>query len=320
MILAQYATFEQMHGYRSSLAELIQKLRPFSRESVVYVCAVIGMILKLWQRGGGDQTHYDLLVADSFDPLRGDWYRLSAHMEDPELVFHRRHLLLLMKLAVEHCPDKGIDLLNVPRHHLGTILLMANDQFHHGLYPAPDEADTDDLDKLTRVFAEFVPVAEYAGFRVENLITRSHLMMTHYAQQLHNHADYVDIPVEFEKRTGISLEDYQALVFGLFARCSSVSLSDLRSNAWVAAVRDENFYTTGVPREKISVFLGEFSASPAELRARLANARSRKRDFGANDLTVFRETPLIDEPYGRLPSDLLFVVEKFSSGPYWGLQ
>jgi hypothetical protein len=112
MPFATYATFEQMHGRKSTMAQLIDRLKPFSRESVLYACAVAGMILKLWDGPHWDRANYDLLVASFFDPLRGDWYRLSARQAEDELVFHRRQLLLIMKLAIEHCPVDGAELLD----------------------------------------------------------------------------------------------------------------------------------------------------------------------------------------------------------------
>jgi len=48
MRVATYATFEEMHGRKSSPTDLIDRLRPFSRESVLYGCAVVGMLLKIW--------------------------------------------------------------------------------------------------------------------------------------------------------------------------------------------------------------------------------------------------------------------------------
>jgi len=316
--LAQYGTFEDMHGHKSNLAELIDRVKPFSRESVIYWCAVIGMILKTWQRGEWDQTHYDYVVSQSFDSLRGDWYRASARTANPELVFHRRQLLLLMKIAVEHCPEKGIELESVPRHVLGTLLLMANDQFHHGLYPS-DDAQGGEEDKLTRVLAELIPVTEYGGSKVENVIARSHLMMTRYAKELTVHPDYIDVSAEYENQTGISLNDYEALAFALFARCSSVTLDGLRRNAWLAAVRSQNFETTGVNNDLINRFLEEFSDDAEGFKNRILKGKQKHKDFGANDLTIFREKPLIVERHGLLPTDLIFIAEKFASGPYWRL-
>jgi hypothetical protein len=318
MSFAVYATYEQMHGRKSTVEELTRLLQRFSRESVLYGCAVSGVLLKLWERGGWDRTNYDVMIGDAFEFIRGDWYKLAARLDEPELVFHRRQLLFLMKLAIEHCPATGEDLLKTGRGLFGTMLLMANDHFHYGLYPNPSGSEADSFDKISRVAAEFVPVNEYSGFRIENKLTRAHLMMTRYTNQLRGHPDFIDISAEYEKATGISLIDYEAMSFGLFVRCTvNITLEALRANAWVAAVRPENFNQTAIPSAIVQAFLGESSGTPTELLASITASRKAKRDFGANDFTVFRKKPLITEAYGSLPSDIVFITEKFETGPYW---
>src|SRR6267378_161718 len=126
MEFSVYATFEQMHGRKSSLADLAERLKPFSRTSVLYTCAATGMVLRLWDGTSWERSHYDLFLATTFDKLRGDWYRLSARSNRPELVVHRRQLLLIMKLSLDHCPEHGSDLLSSRPGYIGTILLMAN--------------------------------------------------------------------------------------------------------------------------------------------------------------------------------------------------
>ena len=64
MIITQYATFEQMHGRKSSLFELTEQLKPFSRESVLWFCAIASLALKLWDGSGWDRSNYDELVKD----------------------------------------------------------------------------------------------------------------------------------------------------------------------------------------------------------------------------------------------------------------
>jgi hypothetical protein len=96
----------------------------------LYACAVTGIILKLWERGGWEQANYDLLIDGAFEFLRGDWYKLAARLSEPELVFHRRQLLFLMKLAIEHCFAVGDDLMKAQRGLFGTMLLMASLMYH----------------------------------------------------------------------------------------------------------------------------------------------------------------------------------------------
>jgi hypothetical protein len=275
------------------------------------------MLLKLWQGADWDHVNYDLFIATTFDELRGDWYRLSAHSNEPELVVHRQQLLLLMKLAIEHCADAGHDLFTAPRGYFGTILLMANDQFHHGLYPFPQQAYADEREKVSRVLAEFVPVNEYAAFKVENRLVRSHLMMTKYTNQLAHHPDFLNVGALYRELTGMSLDDHEALTFGLFTRCNMVTLAGLQQNAALANLTKESFYKTAVPRETIRAFLSEFAAASSELKWEIENAQERKRDFGANDFTVFRKSPLVTEQNRMLPTDIVLILEKFEAGPYW---
>lgn len=298
------------------MAELVESLKPFSRTSVLYTCAVTGMVLRLWDGADWERSHYDLFLATTFDKLRGDWYRLSARTKRPELVVHRRQLLLIMKLSLDHCPEKGRDLLSAAPGYFGTILLMANDQFHYGLYPFPKSGATE-AEKVARVLAEFVPVTEFGGSRMENRIVRAHLMLTKYTHQLTDHPDFIDVAMLNEELTGVSLTDHEALTFGLFSRCNMVTLQGLQQNPWLAVLKEENFYTTAIPRGTIHAFFSELASTQAELRSEIARGREMKQDYGANDFTVFRKTPLIADRFGMIPADVLFVLEKFETGPYW---
>ena len=306
-----YATFEVMHGRKSTVEELISALNRYSRESILYLCSAIGMILKLWQ-GAEDHTHYELLIRAVFEPLRGDWYCLSPQTRNRDIVFHRRQLLLIMKLAIEHCPANGYDIFNEKPGLFGTICLMASDQFHYSLLASSSTSKLIDRDKIMRVLTEFVPVLEYGSSRPESRIVRSHIMITNHANGLRDDPDFIDIAGAFENQVKISLEDYETMAFGLFSRCATVDLSALQKNERAAAVREENFHTTAVPRDITKRFLSELKISP-----RQAVERIHSRDFGANDFTVFRDKPLLVEDYGMLPVDVLFLLEKFAQGPYW---
>jgi hypothetical protein len=160
MILATYSTFQQMHGRKSSLEELTDWLRPYSRESILSLCSFISTLLKLWDATSPDLARYDHAISCAFEWLRGDWYKLAARLSEPEFVFHRRQLLLISKLAILHCPETGFDIWRVPPGPFGTILLMANDQFHYDLALG---AGTNELDKIKRLFAELIPVGEGRG-------------------------------------------------------------------------------------------------------------------------------------------------------------
>jgi hypothetical protein len=318
MQIRTYATFKEMHGYESTLDDLISRLRPFSRKSVLFACSVTGIILQLWKGNDWAKELYAWTIDEVFDPLRADWYKLAFKAGEHELVFHRRQLLLLLKLAVEHCPEHGLDLMRAPRWVFGTILLMANDQFHFGLFPNPAADENDEYDKISRLVAEFIPINEFGASAWEFRITRSHLLMTRYTNQLRGHRDFIDIPAEYERLSGLALPDYEALTFGLLARITVMMTFDaLRRNTGVAVIRPENFGTTIVPRPTIDAFLREYASTSQELLAAIRRARANGKDFGTNDFTELKKRPLISGGYGSLATDVNLVIAKFDAGPYW---
>lgn len=80
-----YATFEEMHGYESTLEQLINKLKPFSRSSVLFACSVTGIMLKLWKGDEWEKSLYARAINEVFDPLRGDWYNSLRKKTQPHL-------------------------------------------------------------------------------------------------------------------------------------------------------------------------------------------------------------------------------------------
>jgi len=310
MILSTYATFEQMHGRKSSEQELIEKLSPFSRESVVSLCSYISMLLKLWERNIFDLNRYDHLISCAFEDIRGSWYKISARFPEPEFVFHRRQLLFITKLAILNCPEIGLDVWKAPPGYFGTILLMASDHFHYDLFHS---AQIDEIDSIKRLFTEFISVNESAAFITEFKIIRSHLMLKHSCR-LANHPEFIDIPTKFRKAKGLCLDDYQSLCFGLFAKCATLSLESFQRGAAAFTFNRKDFETMAIDKNSAALFLEEISATPEFLSTRI-----KKKDYGANDLTELRRRPFYSGHHGRFPIDLLFLVEKFESGPYWAI-
>src|SRR3974390_2039482 len=147
MRFSTYAAFERMHGRKSTIAELIALLQNYSRESVLYFSSVIGTTLKLWE-GEPDPTYYELVMRAIFEFLRADWYSLAYRRGHDDVVIHRRQLLLIMKLAVQHCPEHGLEVLQDTPGRFGTICLMANDQFHYNLLASASKDKMVDRDKI----------------------------------------------------------------------------------------------------------------------------------------------------------------------------
>jgi hypothetical protein len=74
----------------------------------------------------------------------------------------------------------------------------------------------------------------------------------------------------------------------------------------------QHFHAMAMSKESIKLFLKEITTTPESLADRI-----KQRDYGSNDFTELRKRPLILASAGYLPFDILFLVEKFESGPYW---
>lgn len=309
MTYATFETFEVMFGRKSSLSELINLLRLFSRRSVLHTCATIAVLLRLWERKP-DLQHYDHPVSIFFPWILADCYKWSSRQTPPAYVFHRRQLLFIMKLAILNCPEQGRDIASTRPGLFGFVLLMANDHFYYGLYC--QERVTSKRDNLARLVAEFVPISEAAGFEIKNWLTRSHLMLTEHVKRSEGNRDFIDIAAEYAELTGLSLIEHEAICFSLFAKWSTLEFEQIRANPGLMWLGRNEFRQTALPPEKVNSLLTQVTADTTQLHMAFSEI-----NIGANDFTDFRERPLLRHHVMTIPSDLLFVVEKFQSGPYW---
>ena len=167
--LAVYETFENVYGRKSSFDELVAEVSVFSQQSMLWVCATIVAGMQLWNRVGNQPAGvYETLVKLYFDQaLMG---RLLGHFwtTNPRyILFHRRQILLIAKLALLHCKSSGMDARrNADR--IGSILLKANDQLDHGLLRELSETGTSPStrDDYSRIVTEMV--ATGGGFLASN--------------------------------------------------------------------------------------------------------------------------------------------------------
>jgi len=317
--LAVYETFEEVFGRRSTLDELIHEIRSFSQQSVLWVCATIVTGLQLWDKIDPQPAVYARFLALFVDDdlrsrlVAGYWSRPKR------LLFHRRQVLLISKLAISHCTGSGLDARrNAER--FGPILLKANDQFHHGLLPTSGMrlANREDY---ARIIAEMVAVEESGSPTIAYLITRYHLMLTRFSDEMRGDPNFVDVTGEHQRATGLTLEEFEALIFAVHARFGVDLVQKLYTEPGALPLKEANFADTAIPYEKVKRFLDSVSGSPVAMAREL-----RERDEGANDFTIFRRFPLVQQYYnlhlttawfGLLMMDNLFFLEKIASGPYW---
>jgi hypothetical protein len=322
--LAVYETFEDIFGRKSSLDELVSEVASFTQQSVLWVCSEIAVGLQLW-------TRFDLQSPDTYAGLISRHFGKDLQLRfmrdywssNPRrLLFHRRQVLFIAKLAILHCSAGTLDARAAPRR-FGSVLLKANDHFHHGLVGGdagvgPTATSREDFAKL---IAEMIAVSEEAGPDIAPLITRSHLMLTRFTNELEGDPDFVDAAKEYERSTGLSLHELEALVFATHARFGEGLAKRVFSEPGVLPLKDENFSTVAVSDEKVTSFIDSLAALPCKMAGEL-----QKRDFGANDFTIFRRFPLIQQFYnmhlksawcGFLMMDNNFFLEKVLAAPFW---
>jgi hypothetical protein len=322
--LAVYETFENIYGRKSSLDELVAEISAFTQQSMLWVCATIVAGMQLWNRVGNQPADvYETLVKLYFDrALTG---RLLGHfwtMNPRYILFHRRQILLITKLALLHCKGSGMDARrNADR--IGGILLKANDQLDHGLLRELSErgASPSTRDDYSRIVAEMVATGEDSSPQIAPLITRSHLMLTRFSNDLQAHKDWIDVKGEYEAATGLAIEENEAMIFGAHARHGESLSRMLYGTPGALPLKDANFETTAVPPSKVKAFLNSLASFPSKMAKDLV-----ARDNGPNDLTIFRRYPLILQYYnlhlttawvGFLMLDNLFFLDKVLTGPYW---
>jgi len=320
--LAVYESFEDISGRKSTLQELIKDVSSYTQQSVLWVCAAIVVGVQLWNKIElQPQNIYEQLLSLFFGgKLRARLIAGYWATQPRRVLFHRRQVLLIAKLAILHCSGKGIDARSNPRS-FGPILLKANDQLHYDLLANLPGGRVSSRDDFAKIIAEMVAVSEHAFSNVGGLITRGHLMLTRFAEQLCEDSDFVDIAGEHQRRTGLSLEEFEALIFAVPSRFGKHLADKLFTEPGTLPLKDENFGTTSVSPEKVRSFLDSLAASPGRMATELD-----RRDTGPNDLTVFRKFPLVQQFYnlhlktawcGFLMLDNLFFLEKIQAGPYW---
>ena len=324
--LGVYETYEEFHGRKSTMDELIADVAQFSQQSMLWVCAVIITGMQLWDRIDNQPAGvFDTLIKLYFDRpfharlLAGFW---GANPR--KVLFHRRQILLIAKLSIKHGAKGSLD-ARVNAQLIGQTLLKANDQLSHGLLDErslPKEGGfpttREDLSKLV---VEMLATGEDGSIHIPQMMTRSHLMLTRFVEELRGHSDWIDLAGEYETTTGLSLEEREAMIMAVHSRYGAQLSKDLYRDPGVLPLKEGNFGTTAVSRTKASAFLSAVSGTVPAMAKEL-----NVKDDGANDTTVFRKYPLIGPFYnghlknawlGYLMMDNGFLLEKVLSGPYW---
>lgn len=316
---AVYETYEQVYGRKSSIDELIAEVSKYERSSVLWICAEIVCRVQLWARPGTrNRANYLQYLRELFEPSVSQ--RLitgEASLSPPRFAFHRRQIGLVAKLALQYCGD-GLD-AREHRSGLGVLFLMTNDHLDHGLLQSmPSNAGKREY--AIGVVMEMLAVNEGSSPAISNFFTRGHLMLTRYAPELVGRSDYVDVVGEFERKIGLSLTEFEAMVFAVHSYFGAAKSREVVANPEALLLKRADFRESAITPEKLEAFLKFVSISPEDLKTEIL-----KSNAGANDATPFRKYPMVhyvdprveQAPEAHLMIDNLTLLERAQTGPFW---
>jgi hypothetical protein len=319
--LATYPTWKEMFGKHPAREELLDQIRPLNRLHTLWLLARINLFIAL------DHLHdnsrwtaklqaflVNLLVDDSlFGELKKKFGPRRLEECTP---FHSLQILTLMKLvAVESEAEGGLrpDANKEAANRLGRGLMMANDFLFTPEYLKAIRRDRPSLKK--KRIALLLQVG--SGLEVNNPprinagIVRSEII---FNEMISKTQCSLDIRGLFQKRSGMSLEDYVDHIFGVLAYYITLDTGKLLNDPGPVCMNTKTFFAEGSKELAAEFWEGE-SISVNALATALAMP-SELRPY--HDFIAFRKRPFLEvESANVIPIHLGFVQEKLESGLFW---
>jgi hypothetical protein len=298
------------NGNPSTLSQFRTCLSRYSCSKVVCLCGVLNSFLRIWEGSKAFLDAHAELVRSAFpSPWSEKLIAASKDRSNKRVVFHRQQLLFVAKEAILHCKEQAEDPFRLPYWgKIGAAFLMANDHLH--FRPASTASEEEEM---IGMLPNLVLVQEYSGAnRLAYRVVRSHLMYTRIATALSQHPNSVDLAQAFQKLTGLTLVEHEALCFGTVSKYLKVKLAAFKANPATFLLSASNFQSTAVPADKVKLFLAEVSATAEQFRSHFA-----KKDSGLVDFTWFRDRPLLRQGDTLYALDPGFLGDKIETGPFW---
>jgi hypothetical protein len=319
--LVTYPTWKEMFGTHPTEAELIEQIRPLDRLHSVWLLARINTLLALdrfyshEKRTVQLQTYLvNLLIDDElFQHLKR---KFGAERLEKRQPFHSLQVLTLTKMLIlEGAKSGGLrpDIDKAAANRLGRCLVMANDFLFTPEHLRHIRRDRPSV-KRKRIALQ---LQVGSGLEVNNSptintsIVRSELI---FGEILKKTPCSLDIRSIFQQRTGMDLEDYIDLVFGLLTYFITLDFDKLIENPGLACINLKTFFAEA-PSDIVSKFWKMELASLDELEASLKQLSPLKP---YHDFIAMRKRPVLEvEAENAIPMHVGFVQEKLESGLFW---
>jgi hypothetical protein len=312
--LRTYFTFGWFNqGNPSSIEQFHSALKKYNRDAVIAACSAINCLLKTWAVGFMDSPTHDVLVKAAFPDFMAKPMLQARHRSgDGRVVFHRQQTLFVAKMATLHCSTHGANPLAAKYWGgLGDVFLMANDHLYF-LLPTPTTPDQE----IINVLAQFVPALEISGrHSLRFTVARAHAFLK-IARALRGRHNFVDIDNIFQKATGMTVLEFQALCVATISKYTEMNVDQFRTNATAFFVNQDWFKSASVREQQLEQFLSHVSSDADSFQQQY-----KKKDTGASDFTPFRDKPLLSTMLVSkkffFPIDAGFLADKIESGIFW---
>lgn len=301
-------------GYKSSEEKLTQILRKFNYKDVLITLARINLFLQRIENLSDEE-----ILKQAFCPTV--WLATidgSKKFKGCPIFNRQSTLRLLTECAQVSDQHSTFTLERVDaQNDLAKCYLMTNSMLPEG-GTSSNTVSEDEFRKRFQPMVDCIPTSEYAintslSYRTKLLVVRSAEFLRCLAETEEEHLG-IDVNQTFRDATGLTLQDYQNLVFNLFAVYSNCSPQEI---ARQDPSRDRSlFYDTTLVPELMPLyesFLRDTCISIDELKDAAKNSSGFKNEF-----RLWRQYPLVQISENQLLCiDLYFLLEKLQTGVFW---
>ena len=315
--IMEVITAEEILGRKGREQELISLCQNLYWKNCIALASGIGAFLE----------KYHKYEANIQAELTGNIYtgdakhRIEHLLMNPDkrakrILFHDWQLLLLMKAALLFgADDSNLNLKEkAPLVKVGQCLLIINDLIADRSKDNRYGSGTNLIESLVRS-ASFFTTREEPRYVLPRYYELLSLLPNDPA--LTKSENYVDIEAAFGDATGLDLNLFLALGFGVFA--NYINPPDFHLDKFV--LNGSRFFNkTRVPSEKASRLWKRVSLSKDQFKQKHIERYGSDNLGDYFDFTFFRQKPLIElDDNIYVPTNVRFLVERITSSVYWDI-
>lgn len=325
--LAVFKSYAEISGEDADAEKYWETLNQLPLNGGLSTLSAINLILAI--------TPIDKNVHDALNRtfLREEYLRNFANLKeegpqpDIQIVFSRGSVLANLKALLAVGSDEG-EIQALDLHLIGDIALLCND------YVGSQEL-RDEMKSVgeTELMMEALPTWELDNLRsLPYALARVVRMIEDYLPGDDPKVATLRRAINLDPSTlrydGLEIEDYIAIIFGIFAHGRSLKPESVFSKPAEAVIDPKTFFSKiNFPQEKLEQFLSARSLPTQGFREKITQGDGWDKesfytavelDQFANDTLVFKTYPFLHLEEGReLIVDIQYVSEILIYGLYW---